>query len=120
MPRNPGLVDSIPLGLRRSDILVSHGARAGPVRRQAPTVNANGVLSSSPGLFRPNETTLDPSHPTEPTTLKGLYQRAPDCAGGKSITGDATLSGLMRVMGIGSQGSSFLATLGWLIQSRWD
>ena len=35
-------------------------------RREAPAVNANGVPSSSPGLFRSNETTLGPSHPTKP------------------------------------------------------
>ncbi len=51
--------------------------------------------------------------------MKGLNQRERDC-GGIWITGDTTLSGLMRVVVIGSQGSSFLATLGWLIQSRWD
>jgi len=41
-------------------------------RREAHAVNANGVPSSSPGLFRSNETTLGPSHPTKPPTLKGL------------------------------------------------
>ncbi len=32
----------------------------------ANAANANGAPLSSPGLFRPNETTLGPSHPTNP------------------------------------------------------
>ena len=46
----------------------------GAARREAHAVNANGVPSSSPGLFRSNETTLGPSHPTKPPTLKGLHR----------------------------------------------
>jgi len=56
--------------------------RRGMARREAHAVNANGVPSSSPGLFRSHETTLGPFHPTKPPTLKGLHQREPDGGGG--------------------------------------
>jgi len=58
--------------IARRDAMAVACAWCAPARRQAPAVNANGVPSSSPGLFRANETTLGPSHPTKPPTLKAL------------------------------------------------
>jgi len=51
--------------------------------RATHSLNANGVPSSSPGLFRPNETTLGSSHPTKPPTLKGLNRCLPHQSGAK-------------------------------------
>jgi len=58
--------------IARRDAMAVACAWCAPARREAHAVNANGVPSSSPGLFRSNEITLGPSHPTKPPTLKGL------------------------------------------------
>jgi hypothetical protein len=71
--------------------------------------NPNGIPSSSPALTRQRLRWVNA--PPNSSTLKGLNQTV--------VSIDPTLSELLIRRSI-SQGSSFLATLGWMIESLQD
>ena len=77
--------------------------------RLSVSANPNGIESTSPGLERSDypgwQKTSDP-------TLKGLHQTRAPRGYNPFRVGD--------LCGTASQGSSCLATLGWMMESRWD
>ncbi len=79
------------------------------MRWEAPAQNPNGIPASSPGLARGTYPGNVAQHVTTPTGLRPLRQLARHNPVGVGASMDCV-----------SQGSSFLATLGWRPKSRWD
>src|SRR5213076_2807522 len=94
------------------------------VARLAPSENPNGIPSQSPGLRAPRRSaakaggTSYPGKTSEenhnPNGVVANVTRPPDENG---IAGTALRLMICWTM---TQGSSFLATLGWRTQSLWD
>ena len=110
-------------GDRPSAFAAPHRYPQAPPRHGA---NPNGIPSVSPGLVRGTSTYpgFAPKESSTPTGLHRIHTVRPGIAAAVRIArrscDDSTLSGLIRVVGAGPQGSPRRATLGWMIQSRWD
>jgi hypothetical protein len=83
--------------------------RTSHVARRVPWFNPEGIVSSSPGLrgtSYPGRTAHTTPNPNGVASFVSRLRHNP--------------VGVENILESSTQGSSFLATLGWMPESRWD